>query len=180
MTDRTSDEMRDSASTISLAIELLNDISTSSSHRSCTDALEKFYYNCEINEYLLENASRATWYETFRRFLETSPSSRKDELLLSKVVKCITKMASSMNSSAKIMALIALRDRLVPLLSVYLQRGNNKNKLNYGQSNKNKLKIPGTMIEMLRGAGYGLSKNFLDGVKNANSSYHTVERKSRV
>ena len=180
VTDRTSDEMRDSASTISLAIELLNDISTSSSHRSCTDALEKFYYNCEINEYLLENASRATWYETFRRFLETSPSSRKDELLLSKVVKCITKMASSMNSSAKIMALIALRDRLVPLLSVYLQRGNNKNKLNYGQSNKNKLKIPGTMIEMLRGAGYGLSKNFLDGVKNANSSYHTVERQALV
>ena len=36
------------------------------------------------------------------------------------------------------------------------------------------------MIEMLRGAGYGLSKNFLDGVKNANSSYHTVERQALV
>jgi hypothetical protein len=177
VTDRTSDQMRDDSSTISLAIELLNDISSSSSHRSCTNALETFYHICEINSHLLENASRATWYESFRRFLETSPSSRKDEFLLSKVVKCITKMASSMNASAKIMALIALRDRLVPLLSVYLHRGN---KMNYGQSKKDEFKIPGTMIETLRGTGYGLSKNFLDGVKITNSSYHTVERQALV
>ncbi len=177
VTDRTSDEMRNDASTISLAIELLNDISTSSSHRSCANALEKFYQICEINNHLLENASRATWYESFRRFLETSPSSRKDEFLLSKVVKCITKMASSMNTSAKIMALIALRDRLVPLLSVYLHRGN---KMNYVQSKKDELKIPGTMIETLRGTGYGLPQNFLDGVKIANGSYHTVERQALV
>ena len=174
--DKSSDEIRKPASAITCTVNLLEDINSTSSHRSCTRALEKFYYNCEINKYLLDNASRATWYETFRRFLETAPSSRKDEFLLSKVVKCISKLCSSMNKSAKVMALIALRDRLIPLLAVYLQRSNHGNHL----AKKAKLKIPGVMIEMLRGTSYGLPKTFLEGIKNTNSSYNTTERQALV